>query len=420
MKHLFKTLSAFLLLSVFCVSAQNVTTPYSMYGYGILGDRATSMQRQMGGVGYAMRSGRQINVMNPASYAAIDSLTYLFDMGIDMDFMWSKEGSAKEHSLGGGLDYLTMQFPIGKYLGGSLGMLPYSSVGYAFGNDIAHGTLENQGNGGITSAYLGVAGKLKGFSVGVNVMYNFGNITNDVFSNPATGGKTLTEHVMKIRDWDINIGLQYGFNITKEDKITIGAAYTPKKSLHGSTWVTKQEITLEQLPVTVGKINLSHNYYSPNMYGGGICFTHQRVSRLNVEADFSLQQWSDALYSPIYSADNPREMIFEGMKFDDRIRYSIGGEYIPNLRGNYVKRMAYRLGGYYCDDYLNVKNNRLREYGVTCGVGLHTPQDKTIVNVGFEWKRRQAHPSALISENYFNITLGVNFNELWFYQRKIK
>ena len=42
-------------------TAQNVTTPYSMYGYGILGDRATSMQRQMGGVGYAMNSGRQIN-----------------------------------------------------------------------------------------------------------------------------------------------------------------------------------------------------------------------------------------------------------------------------------------------------------------------------------------------------------------------
>ena len=44
----------------------DVTTPYSMYGYGVLGDRATSMQRQMGGIGYAMSSGRQINVMNPA------------------------------------------------------------------------------------------------------------------------------------------------------------------------------------------------------------------------------------------------------------------------------------------------------------------------------------------------------------------
>ena len=52
-------------------------TPYSKYGYGILNDQATSAQRSMGGVGYAMASGRQVNVMNPASYAAIDSITFL-------------------------------------------------------------------------------------------------------------------------------------------------------------------------------------------------------------------------------------------------------------------------------------------------------------------------------------------------------
>ncbi|MDE6503741.1 MAG: hypothetical protein K2K78_04690, partial [Muribaculaceae bacterium] len=49
-------------------SAQLAETPYSRYGYGTLGDNATSSQRAMGGVGYAMNSGRQINVMNPASY----------------------------------------------------------------------------------------------------------------------------------------------------------------------------------------------------------------------------------------------------------------------------------------------------------------------------------------------------------------
>ena len=66
-----KFLIACVLMTAGMAVAQNVT-PYSMYGYGILGDRATSMQRQMGYVGYAMSSGRQINVMNPASYAAID------------------------------------------------------------------------------------------------------------------------------------------------------------------------------------------------------------------------------------------------------------------------------------------------------------------------------------------------------------
>ena len=48
--------------------AQIVTSPYSKMGYGMLSDNVSSIQRSMGGVGYAMRGGRIINVMNPASY----------------------------------------------------------------------------------------------------------------------------------------------------------------------------------------------------------------------------------------------------------------------------------------------------------------------------------------------------------------
>ena len=222
-------------------NAQNVTTPYSMYGYGILGDRATSMQRQMGSVGYAMNSGRQINVMNPASYASIDSLTFLFDIGADVSMLWQKEGNVKENSTGGGLDYITMQFPICKYMGGSIGLLPYSSVGYAFGKDVSHGAMQNQGSGGINQAYIGVAGKYAGFSLGVNFSYSFGNIINDVYSTPSSTGQTLFEHVMQIRDWDINFGLQYTAKLSRTDRITAGVTFAPKKSLHGNTWATIQE-----------------------------------------------------------------------------------------------------------------------------------------------------------------------------------
>ena len=121
-----KILSALIALQLsgtLAVIAQNGTmTPYSRYGYGILKDNATAAQRNMGGVGYAMISGRQINVMNPASYAAIDSLTFLFDMGIDFTTMWQNEtvdgNKLSDKQSGGGLDYITMQFPIGKFMSG--------------------------------------------------------------------------------------------------------------------------------------------------------------------------------------------------------------------------------------------------------------------------------------------------------------
>ena len=123
----------------------NTTSPYSMFGYGILNDYATSAPRAMGGVGYAMNGGRQINVMNPASYAAIDSLTFLWDAGIDVSILQAKEGDKKASSTGGGIDYITMQFPLSKKMGASIGLLPYSSVGYEIAAEIDNGSEARAG-----------------------------------------------------------------------------------------------------------------------------------------------------------------------------------------------------------------------------------------------------------------------------------
>lgn len=399
--------------------AQN-NRQYSMYGYGLLSDRATSMQRQMGSVGYAMHSGRQINVMNPASYASIDSLTFLFDIGADVTSLWQKQEDVKEHSFGGGLDYITMQFPIWKYLGASIGLVPYSYVGYAFGTEIEHGAMTNQGEGGINQAYFGLSGRYGGFSLGFNVSYDFGNIINDVFSTPETTGQTLFEHVMQIRDWDFVIGAQYTTKVDRDNRLNLGITFSPKKSIHGKTWATLQETSRESEADTIAYMKMNGNYYRPMSLGAGIGWVHERVSRWMVEFDFTYQQWSKAKYAPLYSLANPDNIVFEGMKFNNRTRLALGGEFTPKVRGNYWERLSYRAGVYYNKDYLNIQGNGLKEYGVTAGVGFNTPEGKTIINVGLEWKRRQATPNPLITENFLNLTLGVNFNELWFWQRKIR
>lgn len=414
-----KLLLAILICTSSALVRADENTPYSMYGYGILGDRATSMQRQMGGVGYAMNSGRQINVMNPASYAAIDSLTFLFDIGADIDMIWSKEDSARKYATGGGLGYVTMQFPISKYFGGSIGLVPYSSVGYAFGNNVTHGTVENQGSGGINELYLGLAGKIKGFSLGFNISYDFGNIVNDIFATPSSGS-VKTEHVLRVRDWNIVLGAQYTQRLDRFSRLVLGLTYSPKKTLLGRTWVTTQEMTQESLPTYVGEMKLNGNFYTPDCFGAGISYTRERVSRFSIEFDYSWQGWASAKYSPIYSSIDKDVIVFEGMSFNNRQRMAVGAEFMPRIRGNYGERITYRLGAYYTDDYLKIRNNSVRETGVTAGVGLPTPEGKTMVNIGLEWKMRQAHPNPLIKENYFNISLGVNFNEVWFFKRKIR
>ena len=288
MKFKFSGLFAFMAATIItglAAGAQNSTlTPYSRYGYGILSDNATSAQRAMGGVGYAMNSGRQINVMNPASYAAVDSLTFLFDMGVDFTSLWSKEGTTSENNFGGGLDYITMLFPVTKYMGVSLGILPYSSVGYSFGSEIDNGATARQGSGSINQAYVGWgATPFKNFYAGFNFSYLFGNTVNDVYAYTITGSTSLFQREMKVRDWHLDIGVQYSFDIKPENRITLGVTYSPGKSLHGETYGVYYDTNLDTKPDTVGFTKLNGLYSIPASYGAGI--NYQWRNRLMVEAE---------------------------------------------------------------------------------------------------------------------------------------
>lgn len=392
------------------------------------------MQRQMGGVGYAMNSGRQINVMNPASYAAIDSLTFLFDMGVNANSLWSSETvkgtTTRAQSWGGGVDYVTMQFPLGRHFGASMGLVPYSQVGYAFGKEIKHGALENNGTGGINQAYLGLSGRLAGFSVGANASYDFGNIINDIFTTPVSGGQTKFEHVMRVRNFNVTAGAQYTARWDRFHKMVVGATYSPRLTMHGESWVTQQELNVESLPDTIVNIGLKDRYYYPESFGGGISYSYDRNTQFTIEGDVTYQKWSNASYQALSISTDKGGFVDKpvtlapGQQFFDRTKFALGGSIVPNIRGNYLQRMSYRLGAYYCNDYLNIvsggKSNQVKDMGLTCGFGFPTPEGKTMINLGFEWKHRATSPVNLISENYLNVTLGLNFNELWFWQRKIR
>ena len=79
------------------VFAQNTTnSAHTRYGYGYLTDKAFISQRGMGGIGYGLRNSQMINPMNPASFSNIDSLTFMFDMGVTAQVIWFKDSNGKE------------------------------------------------------------------------------------------------------------------------------------------------------------------------------------------------------------------------------------------------------------------------------------------------------------------------------------
>lgn len=391
-----------------------VTTPYSKMAYGILSDNASSIQRSMGGVGYAMQDGRTINAKNPASYSQVDSLTFLWDIGLDFTNVWSKEGELRGHNMGGGLDYITAQFKLAKHLGGSFGLLPYSSVGYSFGNDIDGGTEYRSGSGGLLQLYAGVGYEpIKNLSIGANVAYLFGTTLNSNTVAVTSSSTTLFMRTMQVRDYNINVGLQYAINLDKDSKVIVGATYSPKKSFHGNTWGSYYD-TQDTKVDTVGYTSLKGKYEQPHTIGAGISYNYRH--NLMVEADFTYQDWSKVKYEPIVGFEA------SDMVFNTRWKAAAGIQFTPNLRTSYLGAMKFRVGGFYNNDYINIMGNKVKDYGASFGLGLPVPgaTGKTTINLGFEWRRRTASPIQLIQEDYFNITLGVNFNEVWFWKNKIR
>ncbi len=391
--------------------AQIVTTPYSKMAYGMLNDNVSSIQRSMGGVGYAMRGGRIVNVMNPASYADVDSLTFLWDVGIDLSNLWSKEEDNKGYNFGAGLDYLTGHFKVAKGLGASFGLLPYSTVGYSYGSEITGGNEMRSGNGGLNQLFLGVGYQpVKNLSVGVNFAYLFGSTVNTTLIT-STSSSYFTRN-MKVRDWNAQVGVQYTLPLFKNrDYLTVGATFQPKKSFHGHAWGTSYD-TQDSKVDTIGYTSMKGKYEQPYSIGVGLSYTMDR--RLTLEADYTFQKWSNAKYSPIGGIET------QSMSFNDRWKFALGLQYTPNKRGSYFGAMSFRAGAFFNHDYMMFDESKLRDYGLSVGVGLPAPNSKTTINLGVEWRHREATPVSLISENYLNITIGVNFNELWFWKSRIR
>ncbi|MDE6145800.1 MAG: hypothetical protein K2F96_05945, partial [Muribaculaceae bacterium] len=313
----------------------------------------------------------------------------------------------------GGLDYITLQVPIGKWMGASVGLLPFSSVGYSFGQEVANGIGSYQGQGGISEVYLGWAARpVKGLTVGVSGGYLFGNVVNDVYATATNGSVSLYERVHKIRDYNVLFGVQYGIDFKQKNRIKIGATFTLPRKVHGTAYGIRYDVTQgSSSPEKTPTINLAKSGYDmPWSIGAGLAYEWN--DRLLVAADYTFQPWSKSTFPGI-------EGFSQAQQFSNRSKYALGAEFTPSKRGNYFQRMSYRIGGFGARDYMMVNGNYVNEYGLTCGFGFPTPL-RTTVNLGFEYRHRSTTPAATVTENYYMVTLGVALNEIWFLPSKIR
>ena len=223
-------------------SYSGTNTPYSQFGLGELADQTSGFNRGMNGLGLAFREHNQVNQLNPASYSAIDSLSFIFDVGVSGQLTNFKEGSKKINARNADFDYIVAGFRAFRHVGVSIGLIPFSNVGYKYSskgnaNTDKSVTYTNtyRGSGGFHQVYLGVGWEiLKNFSLGANVSYFWGNyeraITNEY--NVSTVNTLRKYYTASVNNYKLDFGAQYTLPLSKKDRLTVGLTFSPGHKLN--------------------------------------------------------------------------------------------------------------------------------------------------------------------------------------------
>lgn len=428
----FLLLPAFSALFLIPIQGQNTDSPYSRYGYGVLNNQSIGASKSMGGISYGVR-GLNTNPGNPASYSGVDSLTFIFDIGISYQKSRLSENGKSQMDDNGGIDYVAMQFPVGRKIGVSVGLLPLSSVGYNFGtNETVDGlssTKSFSGSGGFSQVYGGVAYSIiNNLSIGANISYIFGNTsytrTLSITSVPSANTQSWY-HKLTLNMLKFDFGAQYTLPLNKNDHLTIGAVFTPAVKRSGKIVRITQISTSTEAVADTTKYTGNNAYTDlPQTFGAG--FTWNKGINLVIGADATYQRWSKARYSS-YMDDN----MSNSNRFNDRWRFNAGFEYAIDPRDrSFMKRLKIRGGLNYSDSYINVIDNQgkaagYKEYGATIGFGIPIRDvvysgRTSYINIGFEYKNLTPDNKSLIKEQYFGVSLGVCLNELWFMKSKLR
>jgi opacity protein-like surface antigen len=397
----------------------NTTSPYSRYGLGDLHHYGYGRTAAMGGASLGSRHSIQINSANPASYSSNDSLSFVFEFGMDAKFSnyKSNTGSMKASDLN--FRYFSLSFPISKRLGAGLGLQPYSDMG----NEISYSEiLPNIGNvsykyigeGTISKAYFGASViPFKGLSLGANLNYIFGRINQNSTTNfdDATLFDLSSTEGTRLSDFTLSYGLQYDYKIKKNQYLTLGVTFeTPSD-------VTAFHRLLSFKTITVGSGALVDTIQFkpeskdiiklPSTIGVGL--SYNKINKLEVNADYYYAGWSKSTF---YGASDP--------VLTNQSRFSAGFEYIPEMFSirSYVKRIKYRAGVHHENSYLILNNHQIKETGVSIGAGIPFPKSKSTANIAFELGKQGTTKDELVQNIYTKFSIYLNLYDYWFMKRK--
>jgi long-subunit fatty acid transport protein len=414
--------AAFLFPFLVANAQLKISSPYSVFGIGNLYGVSSQMNMAIGGAATAFSSPYFINPANPASYMAFDTNSFVFDGAFNIRSGTLKTTEESQKTRFGTLSNIYFGFPVTKWWRTSMGILPYSKVGFEMQGEqvvenVGYAVTVYSGNGGLNKAYIGNAfSPFKNFSVGVNMSYLFGSIIKQravTFPDSGTYINTMIKSTAQLGKVNFDAGLLYKIVLKEGRYIQLGLTYNPSQNVDGFaekisySYAYDYSLGTETFLDTVSFESGNNGVVVlPTAIGGGIMVG--TTNRWFATADVNWQKWSEFSYL----GNNP------AMK--DNLRISFGGQFrpAPVEIGKYYERVYYRAGFRYEHGYLEINNTRVNDYGISFGVGLPMKKSRSTMNIAVEAGTQGTTENGLIKENYIRFTVGAALQERWFLKRR--
>ena len=427
-------LATLLLGTVISVNAQSGTnSPYSQYGLGVLSDQTSGFNRGMNGVGLGFHEHNQINYLNPASYSAIDSLSFIFDAGISGQITNFEENGVKKNANNANFEYVVAGFRAAKHLGVSFGVLPFTNVGYNYtstekvGSQFNDATYTNtyNGEGGLHQVYLGVGwAPVKGLAVGANVAYIWGDYNkyvSNAYSN-SNYNTVIRTYSTQVNSYKLDFGIQYTAKLSKKNWATIGATYSPGHNLGAAADMNIISNNSQTNASDTAFFSIDNASELPHMYGVGLMWNHN--DQWKIGFDYTLQKWGSLEYPRRYVNVNDKNHVLDvDGAYSDRSKFNLGMQYCyGEYNRHFFKRLRYRAGVSYATSYYKVNGiDGPKEISVSAGFGIpimNNYNHRSFLNISGQWVKSSARD--LINENTFRLNIGFTFNEEWFRKWRMK
>ncbi len=416
-------------ISYINAEAQQLTSSvYSRFGVGEPVFKGFAHNISLGQSGTAHISPFNLNYNNPASNRYLKLTT--FTVGVSGIYAQQQNAVDTATQNAVAFAYIAFGFPLTKWWGTSLGLIPYSQVSYSFKDTItAIGrSVENiyKGKGGLNKVYWANGFNpfkifsdsiMKGFSLGVNAEFAFGNIIR-TSSNSYLDADTAyylnvqNETRKAYKGFGLSFGLLQTLNISDENKLTFGFTYGLRSNLNVETTsyfsrYFHSNISTNLVDTAYSIIGLKSVYYLPREYKFAVCYQSQKFT-YTIEA--RLNKWGSDTIS-----DGETSYLKDSRSFMAGIQYYPSSTSINGM----LKHTYYRVGfrNAILPYYLN--QTQIRENAISLGFGFPLRNSTSTVNLGVELGQRGTILNGLIRERYVLLNLAFTINDRWFTKSKL-